>query len=457
MKRAIYTVIAALMLCGCKGFLSVQPQGYVLPETDEEFASIMHNIIRDVEGGGDEYIVGNLDRLLRLEGCADDLDANLRTGTNLISYAGENINRMQSAYRSHWTIVKDCNIVIENLSGRETETAKGALSAAYAIKGILYYNLIRDYCEPWENPDSQYGLPIVDRFDIEARPARSSLRATCDYAVGLFDKALALDPQDPLFFFTEWIVKAYKAKMLFWMEDWTGTASLCRDIMDNSGFKLTPRGEYEAMINAQNDRKGEVIVRSHINNSSELDWYFSMVKKYLQSRPAASPLVALYGNEPEKDIRYTCSLDGKRFATKTGECKVRLSEILLMRAEAEYHLDHAGEALSLINELRSKRIDGAVDLTEAVLPAVRENNRIKVDAAGNPVTPLLQAIMDERRKELFLEGDRWFELKRCGRPEWWVLSNGLKYTTREYLYTAPIYKNDVDMDPDMKQNPGYGE
>ena len=454
-KRFILTAAVLPLAIACGNYLSVQPQGYVLPSADEEFASVMHNIIRDVEGGGDEYIVGNIDRLLRLEGCADDLDANIRLGTNLVSYAGEAINTMQSAYRSHWPVVKDCNIVIENLDGHSSETAGGALSAAYAIKGIIYYNMIRDYCEPWDSPESQLGLPIVDRFDIGDRPVRSSLRQTADYALTMFDKALELHPEDPLFFFTEWIVKAYKAKLLFWTEDWSGTAELCRDIMENSGFTLTPRQEYADMINSATQRKGEVMVRSHINNSSELDWYFSMVKKYLQSRPAASSLVALYGDEPEKDVRYTSSLDGKRFAVKTAECKVRLSEILLMRAEAEYHLGNSQEALSLVNMLRQARIEGASPLDTGSLPEVRSGGRIREDAMGKPLTPLLQAILDERRKELFLEGDRWYELKRNGRPEWWVLSNGLKYTTKQYLYTAPIYKGDVDINPEMKQNPGY--
>ena len=207
-KRFILTAAALPLAIACGNYLSVQPQGYVLPSADEEFASVMHNIIRDVEGGGDEYIVGNIDRLLRLEGCADDLDANIRLGTNLVSYAGEAINTMQSAYRSHWPVVKDCNIVIENLDGHSSETAGGALSAAYAIKGIIYYNMIRDYCEPWDSPESQLGLPIVDRFDIGDRPVRSSLRQTADYALTMFDKALELHPEDPLFFFTQWIVKA---------------------------------------------------------------------------------------------------------------------------------------------------------------------------------------------------------------------------------------------------------
>ena len=126
-----------------------------------------------------------------------------------------------------------------------------------------------------------------------------------------------------------------------------------------------------------------------------------------------------------------------------------------MLSESLYHLGDEEGALRWLNELRRNRIEGAEDLTAATLPAVRKGDRIVVDALGNPVTPLLQAIFDERRKEMFMEGDRWFELKRNGRPEWWVISNGLKYTTRKYLYTAPISKDDIDLNPGLEQNPGY--
>ena len=105
--------------------------------------------------------------------------------------------------------------------------------------------------------------------------------------------------------------------------------------------------------------------------------------------------------------------------------------------------------------MRRNRIENAEELTLDNLPPVRDDSRICVDTYGRPLTPLLQAIFDERRKELFMEGDRWFELKRNGRPEWWIISNGLKYTTYEYLYTAPVPKRDVDLNPDFVQNPGY--
>ena len=237
------------------------------------------------------------------------------------------------------------------------------------------------------------------------------------------------------------------------MEDWSGAAALCKDIIEHSGLKLSTIAEFPDMIGQASDRKGEVIVRSHINNSSELDWYFSAIKSYVKSRPASTSLVALF--DKTADVRYACSLNSKRIAQKVPEMRLRLAEIYLMMAECQAHLGQDGLALDYLNELRANRITGAADLTSATLPPVRTGERITEDALGNALTPLMQAIFDERRRELFLEGDRWFELKRNGCPQWWIISNGLKYTTKKYLYTAPIYKGDVDLNPNIKQNEGY--
>lgn len=456
MKRIYGIIICALCVCACGNYLTVKPQGYVIPSTDEEFAAILHSHLQDIEGGADEYIVGNMDVIARLEACADDLDANITAG-KLKIYSGEYINSRMLDWKHIYEIIRDCNIVLDNIGQRDSELARKVISCANAIKGICYLNLMRDFCEPWdaERCDEQLGLPLVDRFDISANPARSSLRETALYTEKLLRRALSPALDDEVFIFTEYIVKGYLARLLFWTEDWDGAAKLCEDIIANSGLELCGAADYCDMLRAVNERKGEVLIRSHINNASELDWYFAYVKGYIASRPASASFVRLFGEEPVKDVRLNCCIDSRRMNAKAPECRLRLSEMLLMLAECRCHQGRDTEALEWLNLLRSKRIEGEYELTPDSLPAVREDDRIKTDATGKALTPLMQAILDERRKELFLEGDRWYELKRNGRPEWWVISNGLKYTTKPYMYTAPIYKGDVDRDPNMIQNEGY--
>ena len=139
-----------LAVSACTEFLTVAPQGVVIPTSDEDFAAIVHTLVNDVEGGGDPYLLGNMETLVMREGCADDLDANLVVGNNLPAFAGEEINRRMTAWRELFQIIRDCNIAIEGLSGRSSETARGALSAAYAMKGIAYYILLREFCGPWQ-------------------------------------------------------------------------------------------------------------------------------------------------------------------------------------------------------------------------------------------------------------------------------------------------------------------
>ena len=335
MFKSAAALALAMSAAGCKGYLSVQPQGEVIPETDEEFTAIIHNHLRDIEGGGDEYVIGNMDAIKHLEGCADNLDANLRTSANLTFFAGEEIDSRQRVYEESWEVVRDCNIVIENMKDRTSDIARGALSAAYSMKGIVYYNLLREFCQPWSDSKAGElpGIPIVDRFNINDKPARGTIRQTYDYTKAQFEAALALNPTDPKYIFTEWIIKAYEAKLEFWCQNWDSVISLCEDIITHSGISLTPISEYADMINAQYDAKGEVLVRSHINNSSELDWYFSYTKSYLASRPASAGLIRLFGDKPEGDVRYAASFNSKRMNVKTPECKVRLSEIVLMLSE----------------------------------------------------------------------------------------------------------------------------
>ena len=123
--------------------------------------------------------------------------------------------------------------------------------------------------------------------------------------------------------------------------------------------------------------------------------------------------------------------------------------------ESLYHSGNKTGALDALNAFRKMRIEGVEDFTMENLPSVDEEEYVTVDVYGEPLTPLLNAILNERRKELFMEGDRWYELKRNGRPEFWAAKQGRKYTTCKFMYTFPLPIQDVDIVDGLIQNPGY--
>lgn len=130
----------------------------------------------------------------------------------------------------------------------------------------------------------------------------------------------------------------------------------------------------------------------------------------------------------------------------------------LIAAESYAHLNDTENAIRQLNALREKRIiQNFIPYTEKNLPEIY-SQLITEDATGKPIDKLMSAILCERRKEFYIEGDRWFELKRNGRPEFWVANNGKKYVNEKYLYTYPINKSDIDLYPGLViQNPGYEE
>ena len=87
---------------------------------------------------------------------------------------------------------------------------------------------------------------------------------------------------------------------------------------------------------------------------------------------------------------------------------MRGAELKLIEAECYAHLNQIENALKALNELRKARISNATDYTLTTLPDVVSTEKITVDAQGKALTKLMAAILNERRKEFFAEGDRMF-------------------------------------------------
>lgn len=130
----------------------------------------------------------------------------------------------------------------------------------------------------------------------------------------------------------------------------------------------------------------------------------------------------------------------------------KMSEYLVVMRIAEQYLIRS-EARTMLNDIGGARQD---------LLAIR--NRAGLAPAtltANDQSSLQAAIAHERRVELFTEwGHRWFDLKRTGKVDAVmniatpIKSNGLnQWQTFQQLYPIPV--SDIQMAPNLIQNPGY--
>ena len=443
-------VLAALLFGGCKRYLDVTPQGKIIPETEEDFEALLNNMLYAIEEGTDEDILGCYDRVILYESISDNLDANISAG-RLTLYAGDVANNFQKGYyEGLYSAIKDCNLILEYMLEKDSEKARALCAAAYAIKGVCYYNLIRIYCEPYDaaTASSLPGIPIVEHFDVEsdAVPDRNTLARSYEYAVSA-------------------VAKTYLAKLYFWGEEWSEVIPLCEELLAVPSYALADRSVYTESIQSYGEQLQEVIIRDRTTGDDDVKTlYDETFQQYLSTRPVNATLLKLFGAEPQKDVRWSIMCDAKRVNQKTVTARVRGSELHLMLAESYAHpgaQQDEAKALSLLNELRRKRIEDVEDYTLRTLPEPDHEALITVDATGKLLTPLISAILDERRKELYMEGDRWFELKRNGCPEWWVIQQSgstlpVKYVVRRYLYTMPVSVRDIrNSQGQIAQNPGY--
>lgn len=461
MKTTISVLLGCFLLLftSCKDYLDVKPKGKIIPETAEDYSTIIHYWLDQIEKGTDDIIITNPDKVKTLEMYAEDLDATLASSTSSYTpaYVGIDINKNTSDYTTLYSVIKDCNMIIGSMEDKTSDLAKKLLGTAWGIRSICYYNLMLRYCDAFSASTAQsaMGLPLVDEFDMEAKPARSDLQATADFIEEGFKTALSYNVTDKDYIITADVVKAYMARFYLWTQQWQSAIDCAAPLLDV--YPMMEASQYAEMINQKFVKGSDVIVSSYTEDDDIGTSNYTTAQADIKTRPVSANMVKLFASSAN-DVRAAVAFDSKRTVAKVVTSKFRSEELCLIVAECYAHLDKESDALTYLNKLREKRITkDFVPYTTGNLPEVYQQH-ITVDATGQPLTKLMSAILCEKRMELFAEGNRWFELKRNGCPEFWVAANGKKYTTEKYLYTFALPKNDIDLFPGLViQNPGYIE
>ena len=456
MKKYIFSLFAALALVSCTEYLDIKPYGKEIPEDVEDFSALLHHLCDDIDNGNTLAgpIMGLYSDAGALEAVTDNMEVNLTEspgGDMLRGYIGH--FAVSTSYTNLYEAIRTCNIVLDEIgNARDTREGLDLIGTAYAIRGVCYYQLMRHFCAPPLAEDGTLGVPIVTTFDMEAKPVRSTMQETIDQIERDFKAAIECDIQEPMYRFNSDIMHGYLARLYHWCGRWQEARDEALQVL--AKHPLIEGDDYKAMINKQFGLAGNRLIMSNIYGSTLiLTSYYNTLK----ARPISVRYINLFPAS-EADIRKTFFFNAKRQSTKTCFAGMRSAEMAFIAMEAAYHLGNPTTALKELNDFRRKRISPYTDLTMTTLPAIRDDEYIKEDCNGNVLTPLLYNILTERRKEFFMENaDRFYELKRNGRPEWWIMYRGLKYWNQKFMYTWPLPITDIELQPGLIQNPGYDE
>lgn len=189
------------------------------------------------------------------------------------------------------------------------------------------------------------------------------------------------------------------------------------------------------------------------------DYYFTWAKWITPSRD----LIRTFETEgdttrlKETIVYYACTWSNYYPASKypfmyklrsgyNNHYRLRLADIILMEAEAQAYQGNLQQAVQLVNTIRQR-----AKLND--IPS----------AAASSKDAVIEIVLKERRLELALEGERWFDLVRNEKVEQYLNTLNTRDSGRLKLikafdqnsYLLPIPQTALDENTNLKQNPGY--
>lgn len=393
-------------------------------------------------------------------------------------YKGQEDNRIGShldIWVESYEIIALLNEVIEYAEKLpETSKAKAILGESYALRGLTYFNLARVYGrEPKHLVDGfDLCVPLILKaffynggpMDDEVYPKRATVdqvwaQIETDLNNGFEllkgnDEGLMPKRMNSL------AAKAILSRVFLYESKWDECVEAADYVMKNASFgvydgtytDIFSKGEenlfYLAFTNSEN--LGSSSLQS-VNGmvASEVDDEGYDLGKGVGDADlcVAEELVALF--DQEKDVRFKilrkAKINGSKvwWTTKFNGWQgafgldnvpiIRMSEVLLNRAEAESELGNDNSALADVNELRTKRGLDPVTLSGE---------------------DLLNEVLLQRRLELAQEGHRFFDLKRRGQDITKPAGRTLVPYT-DFRVVARISETQMDANKNLVNNPGY--
>lgn len=340
-----------------------------------------------------------------------------------------------------YKVVNGANNVIEKVAALSSESitadARNKFTGeAYFLRALSFFDLAK----AWGN------IPIV--LQATKSPSDFSGVKQSDQKTVYTQVLKDLDQAETLLpatvdrnRVTKNTVYALKAKVYLYQENWDKAIEYATKVIGNTNYELVP---WSTILGGLNTKESVFELAfsaadqsAHFGSWSSLSYRNQYgpgpeVYQFLQQANVGGDRKALITDNSTATIRnYFIQKLYWRSSGDNPTYILRLAEQYLIRAEAR--------AKSAAPDLQGALSD---------LNAVRRRANVSVKVLSNKET-LLSDIEQERRAEFVLEPHRWFDLVRTGR------ASTVLGVTDQRKWIFPVPYNDVEVDADLVQNPGY--
>jgi hypothetical protein len=489
MKTKIFNIIAiaviGLTTVSCNNFLDMQPSNSSNAENaiaTTSDAQVMINGIMRAMTTSSYY-----GRNFLMYGDAKGGDFTIyQQGRGLDALYTFNHSATSNSFSGLWTTGYNCILQINNLLENIDKIATSGDTSydkykgeALTLRAMIYFDLVRLYGEPYNLDKSSYGVPLVTKtLDADAQPTRASVEEVYTQILSDLNAGktlLAENKKQENGYIGYYGNLAEQARVKLYMENYDGALTDAEEIINSGKFTLyTPAqwvsswskqfgtesifelAVYSTEADLGTTSLGYYLMKRGLKNGAS-GWF--MASDYFLNRLAEDPTDVRWGVMSEDETGAThlgsCTKyiggpdmegDGKDTPTAVNIKVMRLSEIYLIAAEAALHASSpdATKAAKYLNAIRCR----APKLAAATASTITDD-----------------MILDERSKELFGEGQRFFDLIRKNKTITFDDEfGGLAVTGREKTIdrtfgkiVLPISQDEINANPALadQQNAAY--
>ncbi|WP_316795690.1 RagB/SusD family nutrient uptake outer membrane protein [Pedobacter agri] len=408
----IASFLIAIAISGCKKYTDLTPRGIQVVETAQDYYELVSFPNR-------AYLISNFQYLVDDMWLKESNFIGLTPNINTVHFTfNENLDRVSMVNSSNfydraYLYINRWNTIISSVdaSKGEQNVKDLAKAEAKAFRAFDHFLLVNVYAKAY-NPATAAtdgGICIMDKYDLEAQPTKSTVAQVYDFIQKDIDEAIPflqvqpLDPYHPSLAFA-WALKAkihlFKREIAQAKEACEKSLSYNNQIFDLVKYTTTQGGPSVTPIIAPNNP--EVLSYQYIQGYNETNFgYTWLISPELRNlfgtndarfnmffNTTSASFLDIGSGAAYYSIAYT------RFFYPTVGLKT--TEVYLMQAECLARQNDLAGAMAIVNKFREKRIlSGTINLP---VPATRKET--------------MEIIINERRKEMVLGFNRFFDLKR---------------------------------------------
>ncbi|HPV88299.1 MAG TPA: RagB/SusD family nutrient uptake outer membrane protein [Bacteroidales bacterium] len=486
----LLAAICVVLTVSCEGFLDVKPSNSAAAETSITTAADAKVIMNGIMSKMTSY--SYYGRNFIMYGDAKGGDFALRSqGRGLDALYTFNHSPSSNAYSGYWIQIYHCLAQVNNLlvniekieaEGSSTNTLLIYKGQALTLRALMYFDLVRLYGKPYNMDKTALGVPLtLEPLDASAQPTRATVEQVyAQILKDLTDGAPLLEKKKTNGYINYYANMAIQARVHLYMENYSAALAAAETVINSKVYTLYTNDNWVRSWTAQFNTEsifelailqGEsdlgsgslsFYLRRHGHGStSAMGWF--MASDYWLERMNQDPDDVRWGvmdyDESYRDTgvyRYgscykysgstTFEGDGKGSPTAVNIKVIRLSEVYLIAAEAALGSGNKEKAATYLQAIR-KRSPNLAEATAA---------NITVDM-----------ILNERSKELFAEGHRFFDMMRLNKTITFnddfiypmvVITHREKTIDRTFHKTIlPISIDEMNANEAIRsqQNPGY--